>query len=665
MRIASGGGGDPMADAGPDSMTRQAGVAGAGPGGPYGGGPSAVVEVRLRILATTDIHANILSYDYAANRPLFGQGLAQTASLIAAARAEVPGALLFDNGDFLQGTALADLAALERRRRLHPVIAAFNTLGFDAATLGNHEFNFGLKVLETALAGARFPIVSANVLRLRGCTPLDDRTYLPPFAMLDRTLPDTTGQRQRLRVGVLGLTPPEILRWDREHLAGRLDARPMIEAARAWVPEMRRAGADIVVCLAHTGIAEMAGGLATDGLATEIAAIDGVDALVAGHSHLVFPNRGQHRDPRVHPADGTLAGKPAVQPGHAGTHLGVIDLTLRRQHGRWSVAASQVRAVSVSEEVAGLAIGTIRRNAAPLRQAVDGDHRAALAWTRRSLGTHDTAMSTCFAQVSDVRAMCLVAAAKMNYARLALAGTPFAALPVIATATPYRSGGRGGPLNYTDIAAGDLSVRHLFDLYPFPNTAVAIRITGAELAEQIERSAAVYVQLLPGMQDQPLIDPAFPGYAFATFHGVSYRIDLTRPARYDPRGQLIRPLSRRVADLRIGGRPIGADDRFVMVSNNYRIGGSLGMIPPRPEDVVLEERILLTDVLRGFIQRTGRIDGRICTFGEGWAFRPLPGTTATLDTGATARTHLAEAGHLRPEFIGLTDEGFHRFRLFL
>ena len=669
LRLASDRTKNPLADSGPDSMTRQAGVAGAGPGvrqerqqGARGQAPE---MLSLRIMATTDVHANILSYDYAGNRPYFGQGLAQTASLIAAARAEVPEAFLFDNGDFLQGSALADLAAHDRRKRVHPVIAAFNALSYDAATLGNHEFNFGIGVLERALQHARFPVVSANVLRERGPGPLQDGTFVPPYTLIERALPDGTGRMRPFRLGVLGLTPPEILRWDREHLEGRLDVRPMLEAARAWVPEMRRAGADLVLCLAHTGIAESSGGLDSEGLATEIAAIPGVDVLVAGHSHLVFPHRAAALDPRINPVEGRLAGTPAVQPGHAGSHLGVIDLVVRRDGVGWVVARAQVRAISVSEEVAGLSSGLIRRNAALLRHAVGNDHRAALAWTRKPIGSTGRAMSTCFAQVSDVGAMCLIAAAKIDYARRALAGTPFVGLPVIATATPYRSGGRGGPLNYTDIAAGALSVRHLFDLYPFPNTAVAIRITGAVLVEHIERSAAAYSQIVPGLQDQPLIDPAFPGHAFTTVHGLSYRIDLTRPARYDTRGQLIRPLSRRVTDLRIGGRPFGAADCFVLVTNNYRIGGSLGISPPRPEDILLEERILLTDVLRGFIQRTGRIDGQLCSDGEGWALQPLPGTTLTYDTGANAEAHLAEAAHLRPALIGLTDEGFHRFRLHL
>ena len=623
-------------------------------------------DVLLRVLATTDLHANILSYDYAANRPLNGLGLAQMASLIAAARAGAPGALLLDNGDFLQGSALADLAAQGRRRRGHPVIGAMNALAYDAATLGNHEFNYGLRVLDRALAQARFPVVSANILRRRGAGgPLEDDTLAPPHAILDRVLTDGMGRRHAIRIGILGLTPPEILRWDQAHLSGHLDARPMVEAARAWVPALRQAGADVVICLAHTGIAERSGTTGRDGLGADLAELPGIDALVLGHSHLVFPHRGRHPDARVDAAAGLVAGKPVVQPGHSGSHLGIMDLRLRRGAiGGWTIAASEVRAESVSEVAAGLSPAEIRRHAEGLRRAVGDDHRAALAWTRRTLGRTEVAMSTAFAQVADTAALRLLGLAKIDHARRALAGTAHEGLPVLATATPYRAGGRGGPLNYTQIAPGPLSVRHVFDLYPFPNTIVGILVRGAELAELLERAAAIYARILPGGRDQRLIDEVFPAYAFTTVVGVSYEIDPTRPARYNLRGNLVRPQSHRILNLRRGGVPVQPDDRFVLVTNNFRAGATPGggVSPPEP---VLDRQELCTDVLRDYILRQGRIGADTLALDEGWSLRPLPGTTVLCEAGPDAMGHAAEAARLRPEAAGLTEDGFHLLRLHL
>jgi 2',3'-cyclic-nucleotide 2'-phosphodiesterase/3'-nucleotidase len=623
----------------------------------------------LRILATTDIHANILSYDYAANRPMNGQGLAQMASLIADARAQVPGAILLDNGDFLQGSALADLAAQGRRRRGHPVIAAMNALGYDAATLGNHEFNFGLGVLGRALDEAQFPVISANVLRRRDpCGPLADEGYVPPFVILDRVMTDDAGRSHTLRLGILGLTPPEITRWDQAHLQGRLTTRPMLETARAWAPEMRRRGADLVICLAHTGLAEDTDSVRNHETGVDLAEVPGIDAIVLGHSHLVFPDRTLHSDVRVDSATGRLAGKPAVQPGYAGSHLGLMDLWLRppdSSRPEWTITETRTRAQSVSEVAAGLSAATLQRHTKALRDAVGSDHRAALAWTRRTLGQCDLAMSTAFAQVADVPALRLTGQSKIHHTRQALSGTPYADLPVLAETTPYRAGGRGGPLNYSEIAKGPLSVRHVFNLYPFPNTLVAVRVTGATLAEHLESGVSIYNLIRPHETGQPLLNPAFPSHGFLSVQGVSYEVDLTQPARYDARGQVIEPRARRIRNLRHAGQPLVGSDSFVLVTNSFRASGSAGIPAPRPEDVLLDRHELCTEVLECFIRQSGRISSQTLHSNEGWRLAPVPGASVIHDTGPGAMDHLDDVADLRPEFAGLSDEGFHRILLHL
>lgn len=622
-------------------------------------------EVSLRILATSDVHANVMSYDYAANKPLNGQGLAQLSILIEAARAEAPEALLLDNGDFLQGTALADHAARPMRRRGHPVISAMNALGYDAACLGNHEFNFGLEVLRRALAEAAFPAVSANVLLRRGRSgPLEDETLVAPYVILDRDLPDASGRLQRLRIGVLGLTPPEILRWDHLHLAGQVEVRLMVETAKARVPELRRAGADLVICLAHTGIADRLDGRGREGSGADLAEIPGIDAMVLGHSHLTFPNRGFHLDPRVDPASGRIAGIPVVQPGYFGSHLGIIDLKLGQDPlGRWNVTGAEVQARSVSELLAGLPTPEIRRRTSPLRQAVDTDHRAALAWTRQHLGQTEVPLSTTFSQVVDTAPMRLVGLAKIERIRHALRGTEYESLPVIASASPFRTGGAGGPLNYTDIPPGPLSIRHVFDLYPFPNRLIGLLVTGACLREDLERSAGIYAQIMPGQRDQLLIDPSFPSYAFTSIIGLSYRIDLTQPARYDQRGRLIRPLAQRVQNLRRGGMRVRDQDLFVLATNSFRASGALGGEPARDNQILADGEGLCSDRLLDFITKTKVIQPATLAMPERWHLGNVPGTSVLIEAGPTAMRHIEEAAHLEPELAGLSAKGFHLLRL--
>ncbi len=628
---------------------------------------AADTEVTLRVLATSDLHANLLSYDYALNRPVYGQGLMQAASLIAAARAENPQAILLDNGDFLQGNALSDMASERRSSRPHPVIAAMNAMGYDAAALGNHEFNFGLALLDKAIADATFPILSANIIRKHGPTPVHDSTYAPPFTVIERTLPDQQNRLHRLKIGIIGLTPEEILQWDNRHLQGRLEARTMSEAARDWVPALRRAGVDLVVCLAHTGIPQ--GWAFEEGChAGTLARIAGIDALVAGHTHRVFPFRGTNPAADILPQEGTIAGKPVIQPGFNGSHLGMIDLTLRQGPQGWHVASSRAQTLNVSEVVAGLSPSDIRQNAAALRKAVLPDHRAALAWARRPLGHSTLAMSTFFAQVAWAPALALLAESKIAHVKPRLTGLADQSLPLLAAVAAYRTGGRGGVLNYTQMRAGDLSMRHVLDLLPFPNTLVVHRATGADIREMLERSAAAFCQVTPGRQDQPLIDPEFPHFLFTVISGLSFQFDLTQPCRYTINGTLADPAARRVVALTRGGQPVTDDMRFLLISNSYRTGGAQGFLRPRAEDVVLNDNTLCSKALRNCLQAIGPVTpARMAALSgpEGWGLMPVPGTSVFLDTGTYADDYLHEAAPLRPEFIGLTETGFRRYRLHL
>lgn len=610
--------------------------------------PSTAPLHHLRLLATTDLHAQLLSFDYATNRPQFGEGLAQTASLIAAARAESPAAILLDNGDFLQGSAMAEYAASgRRRRRAHPAIVAFNTLGYDAVALGNHEFNYGLARLRSALATARFPVLSANVALTLGETPARDRLLVQPYALIPRELLGSDGRRRRIMVGVLGLTPPQILDWDHGHLAGRVDVRPMDEAAQAWAQEMRRAGAQLVVCLAHTAIGNPAQDHPDEALATEIAALPGIDVVIAGHSHEVFPNGQPHPDPRVDAQRGRLAGKPAVQPGHSGSHLGIIDLALVPDAaGGWQVSAAQSRCQSTSETLAGLSPAAIRQNALPLRRALEADHRAVLGWTRLVIGHSRIALSTQFALAADVQAMRLVAAAKRDHVARMLQGRPEAELPILASVTPFRVGGRGGPLNFTDIPAGVLSVRHVFDLYPFPNAIAATLITGAQILARLELAANIFPQILPGQADQPLIDTTLSTFGFESIPGLTYRIDLSRP-----RGQ-----PGRILDLRLDGRPLSPRARLVIATNSYQIG----RLGPLAGETLLAAGPLVTTVLTDYLRAKGEI---VAETAPGWSFAPVPGASVLLDAGAGGLEHQEEVAHLSPEALGISPEGFHRFRL--
>ena len=182
----------------------------------------------LRILATTDMHMHVLPFDYLADRPSSKIGFARTASLIERLRREHPNTLLLDNGDFLEGSPMGEFVARVSGvgpRNPHPAIAAMNAIGYDAATLGNHDFGFGVGFLMRALQAAQFPFTIANVNFLHRSAP-------PRWLILDRTIRSEKCRPESLRIGIIGLLPPQTGEWNRPILA-ELNCDDMVEVARA------------------------------------------------------------------------------------------------------------------------------------------------------------------------------------------------------------------------------------------------------------------------------------------------------------------------------------------------------------------------------------------------------------------------------------------------
>lgn len=619
---------------------------------------SAAGTIDLRIIATSDLHASLLHFDHGTNRASQGRGLGGIARQIALAREDAPNRLLVDNGDFLQGNSLADfVASSPRRRRAHPVITAFNALGYDAVTLGNHEFNYGLPFLKAALSGAQFPVVSANVVTRLGKTPLRDDTFVPPYAILKRVVRDRFGKSHRLRIGIIGFAPPQIEIWDRDQLDGHIRTRDILAAARAWAPRLRARGADVIIALAHTGIGSVEAEDGMENAATVLATLPEIDAVVAGHCHLAFPGPNYAATPGVDPVRGLLAGKPAVMPGHSGSHLGLIDLVLKRQtHGkrRWCVVSGSARLEADPGRPSG--------EANPLRAAIGSDHRAALAWSRQVLGTARVPLHSHFATLTGSAAMDLIATVKTQAVRRALEGTVWAHLPVIASASPFLSGGRGGAEHFTDIEAGPLRMRHVSELYIYPNTLVAMALTGAELADWLERSASVFRQISPGDQDVPLHDDRLPTFGFETIPDLSYAIDLSKPARFDTRGQVVAPGARRILGLSYAGAPLEPGCRLILVTNNHRLNLETLSFGPTDRVAVHAPGQRVQSLIADHIRREGSVGapGR-----RNWHFLPMPGTTVRIKAGARADRHVEDIAAFRPVRLGQDNDGFTHYRLHL
>jgi 2',3'-cyclic-nucleotide 2'-phosphodiesterase / 3'-nucleotidase len=621
------------------------------------GTPTENPVIKLRFIATSDLHACLLPYDYCANRPAAGRGLGEIARQIVAARTEAPNSMLFDNGDFLQGSPLADfVASVERRRRAHPVITAFNTLGYDAVTLGNHDFDYGLGFLTKSISQARFPIISANVATRLGKTPSRDQTFVPPFALLRRRFVDQHGRKHSLRVGVIGFAPPQIEVWVKDRLEGRIRMRDILSAARDWLPKLKAAGADVILALVHSGIGSVEADDGTENAATALAALPEVDAVIAGHSHQIFPGPGFSGLPGVDPVRGCLAGKPAVMPGHSGSHIGIIDLQLARtstDSRKWRIIDREVRLNARSAEVASVV--------PQFQRAIVSDHRATLAWSRRSLGQSRVPLTTYFATVAPTAAIELIAAAKVDHVRRALAGTALASLPVLASVTPFRAGGLGGPENFTDISAGPFRMRDLSGLYPFPNAVVTLALTAADVADRLERSATIFRQIQPGESDAPLHNPDAPAFSFDCIPGIDYAIDLSQPARFDVGGTLIHPQAQRIVGLSLNGRLLDPAEPLLLVTNNHRASriATHGGIGPQ---VVLSDGVRVQAILAEYIRAQELV---AAPPRRNWHFLPMPGTSVRIATGSRAAKALGDVAAMRPEPLLRDAQGFLHYRLHL
>ncbi|STO07590.1 bifunctional 2',3'-cyclic-nucleotide 2'-phosphodiesterase/3'-nucleotidase [Exiguobacterium aurantiacum] len=541
--------------------------------------------VKLRFLETTDLHTNITNYDYFQDKVDNTIGLTKVATLIKQHRAEAgaDNTFLFDNGDTIQGTPFGDYVREVHQNNPgtfeHPMYKAMAALDYDAVTLGNHEFNFGLEFLYDVMEGSKGKLrfVTSNVKDLEG-NPIVSKFNVDgqEVQIIERTVTDTDGETHTIKVGVFGVVPPKIMSWDSGNLQGRVTAENIIPSAREAVSKLKARGADVVVALAHSGIGESAA-LADEQRDDEenvgyaLTKIDGLDMVMTGHQHGRFPDaNGMFASfPNVDMAKGTINGKPVVMANNQGKDLGVIDFELEKVDGAWRVLDATAK------------LDTITANTpvdAEIQALIEDDHRATIEYINRPVGEIQDDIQSYFALVRDDSSVQFVTNAQKWFVEKELETNPdlapYKGLPLLSAGAPFKAGGREltDAGYYTNIPKGQIALKNVADLYVYPNTLEVVKVTGQDVMDWLEMSAGAYKEVKA--DGEPLLNLAFRSYNFDILDGLTYEIDVTGPAKFDVGGKLVNASANRVKNVEYNGKPITMDQEFLVATNNYRAGSS-------------------------------------------------------------------------------------------
>ncbi|WP_046175277.1 bifunctional 2',3'-cyclic-nucleotide 2'-phosphodiesterase/3'-nucleotidase [Domibacillus indicus] len=615
--------------------------------------------VNLRIIETSDIHSNIMNYDYYKDSATNAYGLSKAAALIKQLRGESQNSLLFDNGDLIQGSPLGDYVynnGLMKEGYIHPVYKAMNQLSYDAATVGNHEFNYGLDFLNTALKGADFPYVNGNVYNT------DGSPYFTPFEILEKQLKDADGEVHNIKVGVTGFVPQAIMSWDAKHLEGKLVVEDIVKSAKKVVPEMKAAGADIIVILSHSGIADYdqngsmkAYAEGIENASYYLSEIPDVDAILTGHQHLSFPNAAKPSFPDgngIDNTEGTINGVPVVMPGSWGNNIGLVELQVEKVNGKWDVTegTSTLKPITSGEQTA---------EADPeITESVKAEHEATISYMETPVGELQGDLNTYFGLVQDNAAMEILNRAQTWYVDNALKGTQYEKLPVLSAAAPFKAG-RGGAEDYTDVKSGTIVLKNIADLYLYDNNVInAVKVNGAALKEWLEWSAGQFNTIDPAKEEaQPLINSDFPTYNFDVIDGVTYEIDVTSQPKYDKGQNLINEGANRIKNLKYNGQTVTDNMEFIVATNDYRAAGSK-LMNPGGINTVLKAPDSNRQAMMDYVKEFKEIDASV---NNNWTFAKT-NAVATFASNPKAAALAKETNNIT--YTGDTDEkGFGLFEL--
>ncbi|PED38874.1 bifunctional 2',3'-cyclic-nucleotide 2'-phosphodiesterase/3'-nucleotidase [Bacillus cereus] len=614
--------------------------------------------VNLRILETSDIHVNLMNYDYYQTKTDNKVGLVQTATLVNKAREEAKNSVLFDDGDALQGTPLGDYVANKIKdpknpvdpSYTHPLYRVMNLMKYDVISLGNHEFNYGLDYLNKVIEKTDFPVINSNVYidDHDGNDENDEHYFDKPYHILEKEVVDEAGQKQIVKIGVMGFVPPQIMNWDKANLEGKVKAKDIVQTAKKLVPEMKAQGADIIVALAHSGVDKSGYNEGMENssfyLATEV---PGVDAVLMGHSHTEVKD--------------VFNGVPVVMPGVFGSNLGIIDMQLKKVNGKWEVqkdqSKPQLRPIANSK-------GTpLVESDQKLVNEIKDEHQATIDYVNTPVGKTKAPINSYFSLVQDDPSVQIVTNAQKWYVEQELKKPEYEKIkdiPVLSAGAPFKAGGRNGATYYTDIPAGTLAIKNVADLYVYPNTLYAVKVNGAQVKEWLEMSAGQFNTIDPKKtEEQPLVNIGYPTYNFDILDGLKYEIDVTQPAKYDKDGKVVNANTNRIVNMTYEGKPVADDQEFIVATNNYR-GSSQTFPGVSKGEVVYQSQDETRQIIVKYMQKIKNIDPAA---DQNWTFKPIVADKlhTTFDSSPNAQKYIKKDGNI--SYVGPSENEFAKYAI--
>ncbi|WP_144612745.1 bifunctional 2',3'-cyclic-nucleotide 2'-phosphodiesterase/3'-nucleotidase [Bacillus cereus] len=613
--------------------------------------------VNLRILETSDIHVNLMNYDYYQTKTDNKVGLVQTATLVNKAREEAKNSVLFDDGDALQGTPLGDYVANKINdpkkpvdpSYTHPLYRLMNLMKYDVISLGNHEFNYGLDYLNKVISKTEFPVINSNVYKDdKDNNEENDQNYFKPYHVFEKEVEDESGQKQKVKIGVMGFVPPQVMNWDKANLEGKVKAKDIVETAKKMVPKMKAEGADVIVALAHSGVDKNGYNVGMENASYYLTEVPGVDAVLMGHSHTEMKD--------------VFNGVPVVMPGVFGSNLGIIDMQLKKVNGKWEVQKEQSK--PQLRPIADSKGNPLVKSDQTLVNEIKDDHQATIDYVNTAVGKTTAPINSYFSLVQDDPSVQLVTNAQKWYVEKLFAEngqySKYKGIPVLSAGAPFKAGGRNGATYYTDIPAGTLAIKNVADLYVYPNTLYAVKVNGAQVKEWLEMSAGQFNQIDPKKtEEQPLVNIGYPTYNFDILDGLKYEIDVTQPAKYDKDGKVVNANTNRIINMTYAGKPVADNQEFIVATNNYR-GSSQTFPGVSKGEVVYQSQDETRQIIVKYMQETPVIDPAA---DKNWTFKPIVADKlhTTFDSSPNAQKYIKKDGKI--SYVGPSENEFAKYAI--